>query len=193
MIQSFNYPEHVRQFLGRLRSLCGSHPDQRPPNPGARANLRRGASAATRHLAWPVVRQCGGDLRLPAWTAIGAAFASYPQPEREPKPERNFGATCLELAVPTRRKDKSGSVISSFDPRFRRVLAAESAGQLCERILPIVRLAKSKGAAVHYEELLWALLRWDTDDGAARERRRIRWATSYWQPGATETEEVIEL
>jgi len=193
MSQSFNYPEHVRQFLGRLRSLCGSHPDQRPPKPGARANLRRGASAATRHLAWPVVRQCGGDLRHPAWTAIGAAFASYPQPEREPKPERNFGASCFELAVPTRRKDKSGRVISSFDSRFRRVLAAESARQLCERILPIVRLAKSKGAAVHYEELLWALLRWDTDDGAARERSRIRWATSYWQPGKAETEEVIEL
>lgn len=171
MIQSFNYPEHVRQFLGRLRNLCGSHPDQRPPNTAARANLRRGASAATRHLAWPVVRQCGGDLRYPAWTAIGTAFASYPQPEREPKPERNFGATCFELAVPTRRKDKSGRVISSFDPRFRRVLAAESARQLCERILPIVRLAKSKGVAVHYEELLWALLRWDTDDGAARERK----------------------
>lgn len=193
MSQSFKYPDHVRQFLGRLRALCGSGPNQPAPNPGARANLRRGASAATRHLAWPVVRQCGGDLRHPAWSAIGAAFAFYPQPEREPKPERNFGATCFELAVPTRRKDKSGRVISRFDPRFRRVLAAESARQLCERILPIVRLAKSKGAAIHYEELLWALLRWDTDDGVARERSRIRWATSYWQPGAAETEEVIEL
>lgn len=193
MIQSFNYPEHVRQFLGRLRNLCGSHPDQRPTNPGARANLRRGASAATRHLAWPIVRQCGGDLRHPAWTTIGAAFAFYPQPERETKLTDNFGTTCFLLASPTRENDKSGRSISRFDPRFRRVLAAESARQLCERILPIVRLAKSKGAAVHYEELLWALLRWDTDDGAARERSRIRWATSYWQPGAAETEEVIEL
>jgi CRISPR type I-E-associated protein CasB/Cse2 len=194
MSQSFNYPDHIRRFLGGLRKLCGSHPDQRPPNPGARANLRRGASATTRHLAWPVVRQCGGDLRHPAWTAIGTAFAFYPQPEREPKPAYNFGATCFGLAAPTRRKDKSGRVISSFDPRFRWVLAAESACQLCERILPILRLAKSsKGVDVHYDELLWAVLGWDAEDIARRERIRIRWATSYWQPGTADNDEWTEL
>lgn len=196
MTQSFKYPDRVRQFLGRLRALCGSNPDRRPPNPGARANLRRGASAATRYLAWPVVRQCGGDLRHPAWTAIGAAFAFYPQPEREPKPEDNFGGTCFSLASLTRRKDKSGRIISSFDPRFRRLLAAESARDLCERVLPVVRLAKSGKpgpAHVHYEELLLALLSWDSPDPSRRERIRVRWATSYWQPGAVKADEWTDL
>lgn len=190
MSQSFEHPDHVTEFLGRLRALCGSRPEQRPPNPGARANLRRGASIATRHLAWPLVRQCGGDLRHPAWTAIGAAFAFYPQPQREREPayKYNLGAACNELAAPTRKKGKS-----SFDPRFRRLLAAQSARQLCERILPVVRLAKAKGVDVYYEELLWALLGWDAADTARRERIRIRWASSYWQPDAVESDEWTEL
>jgi CRISPR type I-E-associated protein CasB/Cse2 len=73
------------------------------------------------------------------------------------------------------------------------LLAAESSRQLCELILPVVRLAKSKGVDVYYEELLWALLGWDAADTERRERIRIRWASSYWQPDAVESDQWTEL
>ena len=56
-----------------------------------------------------------------------------------------------------------------------------------------MRLAKSKGVDVYYEELLRALLAWDIADTARRERIRIRWASSYWQPDAVESDEWTEL
>src|SRR5216117_1042228 len=116
MSQTYQFPENVRAFLRRLRHL------EKRDDRGSLAALRRGASESTRHLAWPVIRQCGGDLRHAAWTAVGAAFAFYPQPEGSTEISSNFGATCLALAGPTRRKDKNGKEISSFDSRFRRVL-----------------------------------------------------------------------
>jgi CRISPR type I-E-associated protein CasB/Cse2 len=153
--------------------------------------LRRGASETTRHLAWPVVRQCGGDLRYPAWTAVGAAFAFYPQPEGSPDRSSNFGATCYALADPSRKDGKS-----SFDSRFRRVLASESAEDLAKWIVQITKRAKAAKpwpAPLNYEELLTAMLRWDARDGDLREQVRRDWATAYWQPGVLADNESVEL
>ena len=185
MSQTYQFPEHVRSFFARLRQLAAR--DDR----GAMSALRRGASETTRYLAWPIIRQCGGDLRHPAWTAIGAAFAFYPQPEGSPDRASNFGATCFVLADPTRKDGKS-----SFDSRFRRVLAAESVDDLAKWIVQIARRAKTakpRPASVNYEELLTAMLRWDARDGALRERVRREWATAYWQPGVLADDESTEL
>lgn len=190
--------DDVSAFLQKLRARCGSRPDAPAPQPGARARLRHGATKSSRHLAYSEVIQCGGRiLRYDgspdhAWLAVGAAFAFYPQPPREPGPGVNFGATCWQLASETR--DRKGK--SSFDAKFRRLLAAESTEDLAKWIVLIVKrakYAKPQPAPVCYEELLTVLLDWDAADGARRERIRIRWATSYWQPGAAETEEAIEL
>lgn len=192
MNQSYQFPENVRRFLGGLRRLEAR--DDR----GALSALRRGASETTRHLAWPVIRQCGGDLgrNAVAWTAIGAAFAFYPQPEAKAGDGQDFGTTCHALAEPTRRKDKGGKEISSFDSRFRRVLAAESAEDLAKWVVQIAKRAKAakpRPAPINYEELLTALLYWDAPNGASREGCRRRWATAYWQPGLPDDTESVEL
>jgi CRISPR type I-E-associated protein CasB/Cse2 len=189
MSQSYQFPENVRRFLGCLRRFAAR--DDR----GALSALRRGASETTRHLAWPIIRQCSGDLRHPAWTAVGAAFAFYPQPEGRTGDGPNFGATCNALAEP-RRKDKDGKLVSSFDSRFRRVLAAESAEDLAKWVVQIAKRAKAakpRPAPINYEELLTALLYWDARDGASREQSRRRWATAYWQPGLPDDTESTEL
>ena len=192
MSQSFSFPADVRRFLNSLRHL-EAHEDR-----GALSALRRGASETTRHLAWPVIRQCGGDLRrnATAWTAIGAAFAFYPQPEGAPGDDLNFGVTCHLLAKPTQRKDKDGRVVSSFDSRFRRVLSAQSSDDLAKWIVQIAKRAKARkprSAPINYEELLTALLYWDARDGASRDQFRRRWSTSYWQPGLPDDSESTDL
>jgi CRISPR type I-E-associated protein CasB/Cse2 len=191
MNRNYQFPDRVRHFLQRLRDRCGSKRDDRPPDPGARAALRRGASETTRHLAWPVILQCGGDIRHPAWTAVAAAFAFYPQPEAKPDPRFNFGTTCFALAEPTRDNGKS-----SFDSRFRRVLGADSAEDLAKWIVQIAKRAKTakpRPAPLNYEELLTSLLHWDARDGALREGVRRRWATAYWQPETLADDESVEL
>jgi len=189
---SYPFPENVRRFLGNLRRIVTR--DDR----GALSSLRHGASETTRHLAWPVIRQYGGDLGRDAiaWTAIGAAFALYPQPEGKAGDGLNFGATCHDLAEPTRPKGKDGKIVSSFDSRFRRVLAAESVEDLAKWVVQIAKRAKAakpRPARINYEELLTALLYWDARDGASREQVRRRWATAYWQPDPQEDTESIEL
>lgn len=188
MSQTYQFSENVRAFLRRLRHL------EKRDDRGALAALRRGASESTRHLAWPVIRQCGGDLRHPAWTAVGAAFASYPQPEGSTEISSNFGATCHVLARDphTGRKEEK----SSFDSRFRRVLGAESADDLAKWVVQIAKRAKTakpRPAPLNYEELLTALLRWDARDGSLRERIRRDWATAYWQPGTLADGESLDL
>jgi CRISPR type I-E-associated protein CasB/Cse2 len=188
MSKSYQFPENVRRFLGGLRRLEAR--DDR----GALSALRHGASEGARHLAWPVIRQCGGDLRHPAWTAVGAAFAFYQQPEGSPDHSSNFGATCHLLAVDPKTKHKEEK--SPFDSRFRRVLAAESAEDLAKWVVQIAKrakVAKPRPAPINYEELLTALLYWDARDGASREQFRRRWATAYWQPGLPDDSEPTEL
>jgi len=185
MSQKYQFPEHLRSFLAHLRQL------EARGDRGAMSALRRGASETTRHLAWPVIRRCGGDLRHPAWTAVGAAFALYPQPEGSPDYTSNFGATCFALADPTRSDGKS-----SFDSRFRRVLAADSVEDLAKWVVQIARRAKTakpRPAPMNYEELLTSMLLWDARDGALRERVRRDWSTTYWQPGTQPEGESTEL
>jgi|SRR6185436_7288681 len=185
MTQTYQFPERVRSFLRRLRQLEAR--DDR----GALSALRRGASPTTRHLAWRVVSQCGGDLNNAAWAAVGTAFAFYPQPEGSPDYSSNLGATCYALADQSRKDGKS-----PFDSRFRRVLASESVEDLSTWIVQIVKRAKSakpQPAPVNYEELLTAMLRWDEHDASWRERVRRDWATAYWQPGVLAENESVEL
>ncbi|MCX6927486.1 MAG: type I-E CRISPR-associated protein Cse2/CasB [Verrucomicrobia bacterium] len=170
----YQFPGPVLRFLANLRRL-ESRGDR-----GALAALRRGESETFRHFAWPIIRQCGGSLveDAAAWTSIGAAFAFYPQPKGQAGDGSNFGATCNALAG---RPAKDGN--RSFDPYFRRVLGAESSQELARwvvRIAKRARTAKPWPAPINYEELLTALIYWDTRDGAFRERYRRRWATAYW-------------
>lgn len=178
-------PDQVRRFLANLRRL-ESRGDR-----GALAALRCGESETLRHLAWPIIRQCGGSLleNVTAWTAIGAAFAFYPQPRGQPADGSNFGATCNALAG---QPSKDGN--RSFDPFFRRVLGAESSPDIARWVVHIARRAKTAKpwpAPINYEELLTALLFWEARDGAFRDGCRRRWATAYWG-GVLDDKELTE-
>ena len=196
--QKYKWRDDVRDFVRELRIRCGTRHDAPAPQPGARVRLRHGAAESRRQLAYSEVIRCGGRIRRHdgspeyAWLAVGAAFAFYPQPERAPGRDLNFGATCRRLANKTRERDGK----SRFDPNFRRLLAAESEKDLAKWIVSIVkraRNAKDGPVPVYYEELLTALLNWDAADATRRERVRIRWATSYWQPTAAGPEGDGEL
>jgi CRISPR type I-E-associated protein CasB/Cse2 len=194
--QKYKWRDDVRDFIRELRTRCGTRHDAPAPEPGARARLRHGAAESRRHLAYSEVIRCGGTIRRYdgspeyAWLTVGAALAFYPQPECGRGRDFNFGATCRNLAEETRKPDGK----STFDPNFRRLLAAESEKDLAKWIVPVVKRARSakRVVPVYYEELLTALLNWDAADNSRREGIRIRWASSYWQP-ATEVEDGLEL
>jgi CRISPR type I-E-associated protein CasB/Cse2 len=148
---------------------------------GKMAALRRAFSPHNHRDAWPVIADLGGDIERPQYVTIAALYAMHPQESELP----NFGATCRQIAI----KDSSdGKLPSSYEHRFRRLIAADSSEQLGEILRAWIRLAASKGVGVNYGQLFIDLWNWDwrTDD------IRVRWAAQFWPARKAEAAPVTE-
>ncbi|MCI0541714.1 MAG: type I-E CRISPR-associated protein Cse2/CasB [Verrucomicrobiales bacterium] len=136
---------------------------------GKMAALRRSLSSRNQMDAWPVIADLGGDIERPLYAAIAALYATHP----EEIDTANFGATCRQIAL----KDSSdGKLPESYERRFRRLIACDTAQQLGDHLRAWIRLASSKGAGVNYERLFTDLWNWDRYANDIR----VRWASEFW-------------
>lgn len=129
--------------------------------------------------AWPVIADFGGDIRQPVYATVAALYATH----SEENDLTNFGASCRQIAL----KDSSdGKLPVSYECRFRRLIACDTAEQLGEHLRAWIRLASSKGAGVNYQRLFTDLWNWNwyADD------IRVRWAAEFWP--ARRAEEAVE-
>jgi len=165
-------PTRAARFLAALRKA--------QPDRGKMAALRRAASPRTAREAWPVIHSLGEDLRSLAACTIGASFAAHPLEDGE---ARSFGATCRRIATDNGRERE---IAESFERRFRRLLACDSAEDVAGQLKAWMRLAASKGVGVNYERLFNDLAYWDK----SADDIRVRWATGFW-PVRREAEETI--
>jgi CRISPR system Cascade subunit CasB len=149
--------EIASRLLGYLRGLREDR--------GAMADLRCALSPVRLPRAWPLLARVGGIGNLPMERIAG--FFGYHSEETD---QGNVGTTCRRLAVEN----------SSFDGRFRRLLACDRRDEVCDRLRPIVLAAKSKGVKVNYEQLFVDLSYWSP-------RVKESWAREYW--AAAEGEE----
>ena len=152
----------AERFLGRLRRIK----DDR----GKMAALRRAASPSTERQAWPVIYSLGEDIANLAACTIGALYAQHPEEDTK---AFSFGTTCRRIATDN---GKEFEIPDSFDRRFRRLLACDSADDVAGQLKAWIRFAKAKSLRVNYEQMFWALDGWErrSDD------IKLQWARGFW-------------
>jgi CRISPR type I-E-associated protein CasB/Cse2 len=168
-----NTQSRAESFMAALR--CASK------DRGKMAALRRAFSPHNQMDAWPVIADLGGDIKVPVFATIAALYATHPEEGKA----ANFGATCRQIAL---HESGDGKLPESHERRFRRLIAADSSGQLGELLRAWIRLASSKGVAVNYTQLFTDLWNWDrrADD------IRVHWAAEFWPARKTEEPSVPE-
>jgi CRISPR type I-E-associated protein CasB/Cse2 len=136
---------------------------------GVLADLRRGFSEDTQQRAWPhIAKFC--DLRKERERKIvqlvSAGFAIH----KDFAKTGNMGDVMRKIAM------GDGNVIdglSSYESRFRRLLSAPNAEELCEFLPGIIKTAEAKGVGINFFQLYKDLWYWS-------ERTKVDWAAAYW-------------
>lgn len=155
-------PSPAERFLTQLHGISEDR--------GKMAALRRGSSEATHRQAWPVLHTLGVDVGNFTAQTVGALFAEHPEAENK---SWSLGESCRRVAL----ADATGyDIPDSFDKRFRRLLACDSKEDVAGQLRAWVRLAKSKGTKVNYEQMYWDLDGWErrADD------IKLAWARGFW-------------
>ncbi|MCO5044034.1 MAG: type I-E CRISPR-associated protein Cse2/CasB [Kiritimatiellae bacterium] len=130
---------------------------------GALAQLRGGLSDNLRPRTWPLLGGFAGkSIGDRRFEIVAALWAYAPELDAD---ESNLGETIRAMT------GNGGE--GSMDIRFRRLLSC-SDEEITERVVPLVRMAQSKGVRIGYARLLFDLLWWG-------EKVRIAWARSYWR------------
>lgn len=170
----------IQRFLGYLQSQA--------ENRGMMADLRHGISSATEYRAWPHIapwcRDFGDDDERRIMLTVGAGFATH---QRTSPGTGNMGAVLRSIATGDGRGVEG---LSTFDARFRRLLACSDAPEVCDHLPGVLRAAGRRGVPVDFGLLHSDLIRWG-------ERVKVAWARAYWaespeeEQGAEEAEEEL--
>ncbi len=173
-------------FLDRLRK----YKDDR----GMMANLRCILVENKKHRAWPALNRLGVPITDDVSAFVAGLFATHPEGDSDSS--KNFGVTCkqIERAHGEEASEADESRKKQLTPterRFQHLLAANK-DEIFDRVMRMVRMAKSQGVSVNYEQLEIDLKRLSGDFKYWSDRTKTEWATSFWTPGtAPATEEDV--
>ena len=149
-------------------------------NRGMMANLRCVLVDNKKHRAWPALNRLGVNIDDDVSLFVAGLFATHP----EETPTGNFGATCK--AIEQRRGDKRNddNKLTATERRFQHLLTAEK-GELNDRVLRMVLMAKSQDVPINYAKLETDLKYWN-------DRTKTEWAATFWAQGVEPaTEEAV--
>lgn len=139
---------------------------------GTLADLRKGFSKATEVRAWPYIgRFCrlDNDRDRTIFQSVAAGYATHPV--NDATQFANIGSVMQKLAAESVGGDSEKR--KSFDTMFRRLLACETAEEVCTRIKRTFLAAKSKDIPIPWNSLFWDLMKWG-------DSIKVRWAANYW-------------
>jgi CRISPR type I-E-associated protein CasB/Cse2 len=162
MSTTSNKPDRAERFLSRLRQINGDR--------GKMSALRRGASVSTQRQAWPIIHSLGEDISALSACTIGALYAEHPY---EDDKIFSFGSTCRRVATDN---GNTKEIPESFERRFRRLLACDSASDVAGQLRAWIRFASARGVGVNYERLFWDLIGWNNHS----DRIKLDWARGFW-------------
>ncbi len=138
---------------------------------GVLADLRCGFVEQRASKCWPhIANFCDlrNDLERNVWEFVAAGSATV----LGTKTTGNMGMTLRKIALGQGGKDG----LSSFEPRFRRILGARSAQVVCQLLRGVIRAAKAKSVDINFRTLYWDLIHWNQESRKVRES----WATAFW-------------
>lgn len=168
----------MKPIIHQLLALTTRRDGQ--PDRGALANLRRGLSETTRHLAWPYLAQLGIEPDDEPGVLTAALFAEFP--DGHSKTAGNIGATWRE--VYNKRRMRKQEPTDPEQLRFRRLIACD-ATELADQLLGIVRFAKNTGSGIpiDYDQLWWDLREWfgEIEPRKGQHPVKLRWACGFHQ------------
>jgi len=151
----------IERFLKQLKSRTGDR--------GVMADLRHGLSRATEYRAWPHIApwcRLDDERERRIWLTTAAGFAIHQQTADS----GNMGTVLRSLAT---RGGRGAEGLSTFDGRFRRLLACPSPAEVCDHLGGVLRAAERNGVPVNFAQLFTDLEYWG-------DRAKVRWATEYW-------------
>ncbi len=158
-------------FLERLRRCR----DDR----GMMANLRCILVENKKHRAWPVLSRLGVEIGNEAAAYVAGLYATHP----DETAQGNLGATCKSIERERNEKRSDDNKLTPTERRFQQILAADR-HEVFERIMRMVKMAKSHGVPVNYAQLETDLRYWS-------DRTKTEWAASFWTPGVAPVEEDV--
>jgi len=160
-------PSQVERFLLHLAGQAGDR--------GVMADLRHGLSGATEYRAWPHIApwcRLDDDRQRRIWLTVAAGFAIHQRTANS----GNMGTVLRALATGGGRGDEG---LATFDARFRRLLACDSAPEVCDHIAGVLRASERNGVPINFAQFFYDLMAWG-------DRVKVRWATEYWGVPAEE-------
>jgi CRISPR type I-E-associated protein CasB/Cse2 len=148
------------------------------PDRGALANLSRGLSQTTRHLAWPYLAQLGIEPDDEPGMLTAGLFAEFH--DGHSKTAGNIGATWRK--VYDKRRNRKQKPTDPEQLRFRRLIACD-AEELADHLLGIVRFAKDASEPINYDTLWRDLREWFGESAPENPRYpvKLRWACGFHQ------------
>lgn len=155
---------------------------------GMMANLRCILVDNKKHRAWPALSRLGVKIDNDISAYVAGLFATHP----EETSTGNFGDTCKSIDQERGKKQSDDNKLTSTERQFQHLLAAEGWEELRNRVLRMVRMARSEGIPVNYEQMEIDLKILSNPSNTWRDRTKTRWAAAFWTPGvAPATEEDI--
>lgn len=143
---------------------------------GAASRLRALLSETTLHRGLPDLARIAGPTHIgdAVYQTVAALYAIHPQE----CPTGNFGDVCRKLA-----RDRE----DAFERRFRKILACRRSVDVCQAIVPVVRMAQREDVAIPWRQLFLDLIRWDSLKW--QKSVRIKWTQHYFDvPAENEIE-----
>lgn len=163
-----NTPQEKQNYAAVfIRRLEGIRDDR-----GKMAALRRGLSPGTARESWPIIASLGQDIARIAPCTVAALYAAHPEHDAG---SHSLGTTCREIATD---KGREREIVESFQRRFRRLLACDSAEDVAGQLQAWIRFASARSVKVNYEQLYWDLAKWEL----RADETKLRWARDFWPP-----------
>jgi CRISPR system Cascade subunit CasB len=156
--------------MSRLLERLRKYKDDR----GMMANLRCILVDNKKHRAWPALNRLGVEIEDEVASWVAGLFATH----SEEAAIGNLGTTCKNIEIRRGDRRSDDNKLTPTERRFQHLLAAERGSELNDRILRMVRMAKTQGVPVNYEQL-------ETDMRYWSDRTKTEWAVSFWTQGAT--------
>lgn len=133
------------------------------------------------HRAWPALYRLGvpiDDDNSPL-PFIAGLYARHPKETDK----GNMGDTCKAIQKSRGEKPGEDNKVTPIERRFQHLLAADR-GELNDRVLRMVLMAKAQDVPINYERLVVDMTYWN-------DRTKNKWASSFWaQDKASEEEEI---
>jgi len=171
----------MSRLLEELRK-CKARDDR-----GMMANLRCILVGNKKHRAWPALNRLGVKIDDDISSFVAGLFATHP----EETLSGNFGTTCKRIDKEREIKQSEDTKLTPTERRFQHLLAAECGDELKDRVLRMVRLAKSADIPVNYEQLEIDMKVLNSPTSVWRDRTKTNWASAFWTQNAASAEEEV--